>query len=269
MKKLDNPIIIRNVFDYGDEFPCETFHRFCQVMQLPNPTKVELDQGTNDLVVYLINKGKITADDAYACRNKDFSYDDLGREMVVFPCPDETLKRLASKEMLSPYDTIDAFCEIHHLRYQLEHTDIDAQAVICFPYPQRSAYFAAMDAARELPNISVTTKTTYDTGISVYHLYLSPTKEEIVATPEEQTAELKKSLWATITTLLPKNSDTEPAVWTSGDLIIVASEETANGIADLLDSMGFDVVTGYYDPEADAASGETSELTGYWYVDIS
>lgn len=50
---------------------------------------------------------------------------------------------------------------------------------------------------------------------------------------------------------------------------IVSKEETAvNRVADMLDSMGFDAVTGYFDPKEDKRSGEVDSLTGYYYVDI-
>lgn len=51
--------------------------------------------------------------------------------------------------------------------------------------------------------------------------------------------------------------------------MIVSKDETAvNRIADMLDSMGFDAVTGYFDPKEDERSGEVDSLTGYYYVDI-
>lgn len=50
---------------------------------------------------------------------------------------------------------------------------------------------------------------------------------------------------------------------------IVSKEETAvNRVADMLDSMGFDAVTGYFDPKEDERNGEVDSLTGYYYVDI-
>lgn len=50
---------------------------------------------------------------------------------------------------------------------------------------------------------------------------------------------------------------------------IVSKEETAvNRVADMLDSMGFDAVAGYFDPKEDERSGEVDSLTGYYYVDI-
>jgi hypothetical protein len=51
-------------------------------------------------------------------------------------------------------------------------------------------------------------------------------------------------------------------------MIVSKDETTINRIADMLDSMGFDAVTGYFDPEEDKRSGEVDSLTGYYYVDI-
>lgn len=51
-------------------------------------------------------------------------------------------------------------------------------------------------------------------------------------------------------------------------LIVSKDEATVNRIADMLDSMGFDAVTGYFDPKEDERSGEVDSLTGYYYVDI-
>ena len=51
-------------------------------------------------------------------------------------------------------------------------------------------------------------------------------------------------------------------------MIVSKDEATVNRIADMLDSMGFDAVTGYFDPKEDERSGEVDSLTGYYYVDI-
>ena len=51
-------------------------------------------------------------------------------------------------------------------------------------------------------------------------------------------------------------------------MIVSKDETTVNRIADMLDSMGFDAVTGYFNPEEDKRSGEVDSLTGYYYVDI-
>lgn len=50
--------------------------------------------------------------------------------------------------------------------------------------------------------------------------------------------------------------------------IVCKHEYQAEGIADLLEDMGFEYVrTGYYDPEEDKLNGEIDEYTGYYYVD--
>lgn len=51
-------------------------------------------------------------------------------------------------------------------------------------------------------------------------------------------------------------------------IIVSKDEATVNRIADMLDSMGFDAVTGYFDPKEDERSGEVDSLTGYYYVCI-
>ena len=51
-------------------------------------------------------------------------------------------------------------------------------------------------------------------------------------------------------------------------MIVSKDKTTVNRIADMLDSMGFDAVTGYFDTEEDKRSGEVDSLTGYYYVDI-
>lgn len=47
--------------------------------------------------------------------------------------------------------------------------------------------------------------------------------------------------------------------------ILIARNE---GIADLLETMGFDVNTGYYDPVEDERNHEVDRNTGYYYVTI-
>ena len=57
-------------------------------------------------------------------------------------------------------------------------------------------------------------------------------------------------------------------IWTNGDDILCDSETVANSIADFLDSIGFEAVTGYFDHEEDTRSNETDACTGYYYVNI-
>jgi hypothetical protein len=69
--------------------------------------------------------------------------------------------------------------------------------------------------------------------------------------------------------LFRKNIPADPAMFQDIQSLIVSKDEaTVNRIADMLDSMGFDAVTGYFDPKEDERSGEVDSLTGYYYVDI-
>lgn len=70
-----------------------------------------------------------------------------------------------------------------------------------------------------------------------------------------------------ITRSIMENPNTHPHVWAVDDEILCKTEEHADAIADLFESMGCDwVTTGYYDPEEDKRSGETDKFTGWHYV---
>ena len=58
--------------------------------------------------------------------------------------------------------------------------------------------------------------------------------------------------------------------WTNNDSVAFDSSKQYRTFEDFrdADSMGFDAVTGYFDPEEDKRSGEVDSLTGYYYVDI-
>ena len=79
-------------------------------------------------------------------------------------------------------------------------------------------------------------------------------------------------LWKRIIDGLP--SEPTHDIWSDGTYILCRTESIANAIADLLDSLyagmcqNASTVTGYFDPKDDAHSGETDQLTGWWYVDI-
>lgn len=55
----------------------------------------------------------------------------------------------------------------------------------------------------------------------------------------------------------------------NGDEILCDEPEPLEVIADLLDAMGYDSVTGSYDAKEDVEHGQTDELTGLYYCDIS
>lgn len=52
----------------------------------------------------------------------------------------------------------------------------------------------------------------------------------------------------------------------SGDMILAINEELSNQVADLLEAMGCDICTGYYDPKEEV---EHDTLSGLWYVDTN
>lgn len=55
----------------------------------------------------------------------------------------------------------------------------------------------------------------------------------------------------------------------AGDEILTLTEEQADRIANLLESLGFDyAITGYYDPKEDARDGIDDDYTGKWYVTV-
>ena len=57
-------------------------------------------------------------------------------------------------------------------------------------------------------------------------------------------------------------------IWTDGDMLLVDDETAAETIADFLEILGFDVCTGYYDPNEDQQSETVNEYTGWHYIDI-
>ena len=68
--------------------------------------------------------------------------------------------------------------------------------------------------------------------------------------------------------VLPRTN--EYPIWSDGEEILCADEQTADKIGDLIDMMYGDTVvnTGYYDPEEDALVGCVDDLTGFYYVTI-
>lgn len=66
----------------------------------------------------------------------------------------------------------------------------------------------------------------------------------------------------------------EGDVWSSGYEILCKTEDGANALADMFETLyathDEDVLvnTGYYDPEEDARNNEVDRYTGWWYVNI-
>lgn len=74
-----------------------------------------------------------------------------------------------------------------------------------------------------------------------------------------------ESVFQRIARGLPKHP-CDSHISTDGTYILCDTEERANSIADLLDAMGWDSVTGYFDPAKDKRMGEEDRYTGWWYV---
>ena len=55
--------------------------------------------------------------------------------------------------------------------------------------------------------------------------------------------------------------------WSDGTMILSKDEAAINALADLLDQLNGDRVTGYFDPKEDHESGTVDEYTGYYYLD--
>lgn len=73
-----------------------------------------------------------------------------------------------------------------------------------------------------------------------------------------------------IASALPNSPDYR--IWSiDGDEILCETEQIAETLADLFDSMygGPTVNTGYYDPIDDERYGETDDRTGFYYVTVN
>ena len=73
-------------------------------------------------------------------------------------------------------------------------------------------------------------------------------------------------IWTYLCESLNENENKKHGYWSNGDSILCDTESAANHLADFLEDLGFDICTGYYDPEEDKRNGEVDECTGYWYV---
>lgn len=95
---------------------------------------------------------------------------------------------------------------------------------------------------------------------------LSAVRENINRVTRGETS----SCYADLLQALPINARLRRSSLTTDETMFFApTEELANALANMLEALGHDIVTGYYDPKADAASGETDAYTGLWYVDIN
>lgn len=53
-----------------------------------------------------------------------------------------------------------------------------------------------------------------------------------------------------------------------GDTIMAEDEKSADMLANFIEKFGYDIGTGYYDPEEDKRDNKVDECTGLWYVDV-
>lgn len=65
-----------------------------------------------------------------------------------------------------------------------------------------------------------------------------------------------------------RHGGTKETLWSDGDMIFSSSEKVINIVADLLDCVGYESVTGYYDPEEDKKQGIVDRYTGFYYLDV-
>lgn len=57
--------------------------------------------------------------------------------------------------------------------------------------------------------------------------------------------------------------------WSTGEEILCRDAAIADAAATFLNAIGFDTVTGYYDPAEDKAAGLEDELTGSYYINLN
>lgn len=80
-------------------------------------------------------------------------------------------------------------------------------------------------------------------------------------------------LWESVLNLINNASlyffpDDSGEIWTDGDKILTGVYMDAHEIANVLETLGFDVVTGYYDPD-DERPEEHDAYTGCYYVTLN
>lgn len=57
--------------------------------------------------------------------------------------------------------------------------------------------------------------------------------------------------------------------WSDGTMILSKDEAAINALADLLEQLNGDMITGYFDPKEDRKSGAVDECTGYYFLDTN
>ena len=80
-------------------------------------------------------------------------------------------------------------------------------------------------------------------------------------------------LWNSVLKLINNASlhffpDDPAEIWVDGDQILTGLHGNALEIADILETLGFDVITGYYDPDEERTE-EHDAYTGCYYVTLN
>ena len=57
--------------------------------------------------------------------------------------------------------------------------------------------------------------------------------------------------------------------WSDGTMVLSKDEAAINALADLLEQLNGDMITGYFDPKEDRESGVVDECTGYYFLDTN
>ena len=127
-------------------------------------------------------------------------------------------------------------------------------------------------------NIEQYSMTIYDTdGNPTRPYYNADSIEELLKEIIiEENQQKITTLWNAIIDMLPtrpRSFDTsdDPGFWTNGEEIFCPSEATMEMVYEFLNDIfrefgNYTLITGWYDPEEDANSGEQDDCTGFNYV---
>lgn len=81
MKTFDKPIVLKDEI-FGDR-TIHNFKEYAQVLMLPDPTYIVMDDEVSDLVTEYVNNGGDVYD-AFRALSSGYEYDDFGREYISF-----------------------------------------------------------------------------------------------------------------------------------------------------------------------------------------
>lgn len=189
-----------------------------------------------------------------------FDVVEFDRQSKTFPLTESIRKAWAQMETIPLSSDTRFVYRVWHKKETIAETapDTDTSDVPLFP-PEfdkaEECYDKLFDAMRnaQMPKLWA-------------EMTLSAVRENINRVTRGETS----SCYADLLQALPINARLRRSSLTTDETMILApTEKLANAMANMLEALGHDIVTGYYDPKADAASGETDAYTGLWYVDIN